>query len=203
MQREDLQVRADRTVTNDRLVLRGWADADVEPFAELCADPRVMEHFPAPLSSAESLALLKKDGQNWDRDGFGLWAVELTDLAPTGPAAFIGFSGLARCDWLAPGAVEVGWRLAAEHWGHGYAPEAATLALAEAFLNLRLDEVVSFTVPANTRSQRVMEKIGMVREPDRDFDHPRVDPVRYPHLVRHVVWSITRADWLALHADHV
>jgi len=191
------------SIRTDRLVLRRWATADVEPFAQICADPQVMEHFPAPLSPAESLALLKKVTLAWDRDGFGLWAVELTDLAPTGPAAFIGYTGLAPCDWLAPGAVEVGWRLAAEHWGHGYAPEAATHALAAAFLDLRLDEVVSFTVPANVRSQRVMEKIGMVREPARDFDHPLVDPVTHPHLVHHVVWSVTRADWLALHADHV
>ncbi len=100
------------TIRTDRLVLRRWAHADVEPFAELCADPRVMEHFPAPLSPAESLALLGKVGQNWDNDGFGLWAVGLTDLAPTGPAPFAGYAGLDRCDWLAPGAVEVGWRLA-------------------------------------------------------------------------------------------
>jgi ribosomal-protein-alanine N-acetyltransferase len=191
------------SIRSDRLVLRRWATADVEPFAQICADPQVMEHFPAPLSPAESLALLEKVTQAWDRDGFGLWAVELTDLTPTGPAAFIGYTGLARCDWLAPGAVEVGWRLDAEHWGHGYASEAATHALAAAFLDLRLDEVVSFTVPANVRSQRVMEKIGMVREPARDFDHPLVDPVAHPHLVHHVLWSITRADWLALHADHV
>jgi len=192
-----------QTVRGERLHLRKWASADVEPFAHLCADPRVMAHFPAPLSPAESLELSERVDRNWDRDGFGLWAVELTDLAPTGPAAFIGYTGLARCDWLAPDAVEVGWRLAAEHWGHGYAPEAATLALAVAFLDQRLDEVVSFTVPANAQSQRVMEKIGMVREPARDFDHPHVDPVAHPHLVRHVVWSITRAEWLALHADHV
>lgn len=186
-----------------RLRLRTWEEADRRPFAELCADPRVMEHFPYVLSAAESDAFVDHVVQAWDRDGFGLWAMELTGLAPTGPARFVGYTGLARCDWLAPGAVEVGWRLAAEHWGHGYAPEAATSALAVAFLDLQLDEVVSFTVPANTRSQRVMEKVGMVREPDRDFDHPRVDPVTHPHLVRHVLWSVTRADWLALHADHV
>ena len=188
---------------SDRLRLRAWVTTDREPFARMCADPRVMEHFPSVLSAAESAAFVDMVDQAWERDGFGLWAVELTDLAPTGPAPFVGYTGLARCDWLEPGAVEVGWRLAAEHWGHGYAPEAATHALAVAFLDLGLDEVVSFTVPANTRSQRVMEKIGMVREPDRDFDHPRVDPVAHPHLVHHVLWSVARDDWLALHADHV
>lgn len=191
------------TIRTDRLMLRRWADADVEPFARLCGDPSVMEHFPSVLSPAESAAFVDHAVQGWERDGFGLWAVELSGGAPTGPAPFVGYTGLARCDWVTPGAVEVGWRLAAAHWGHGYAPEAATHALAFAFLDLQLDEVVSFTVPANARSQRVMEKIGMVREPDRDFDHPRVDPATHPHLVRHVLWSVTRGDWLALHADHV
>ena len=190
-------------VPTGRLRLRRWSEADVAPFTALCADPRVMEHFPGLLSPEETAAFVDRVRQAWDQDGFGLWAVELTAAAPTGPAPFVGYTGLARCDWLAPGAVEVGWRLAAEHWGHGYAPEAATHALAVAFLELQLDEVVSFTVPANTQSQRVMEKIGMVREPARDFEHPRVDPVAHPRLVHHVVWSVTRDDWLALHADHV
>lgn len=191
------------TIRTPRLVLRGWSGDDVAPFAALCADPVVMEHFPDVLSTDEATAFVDRVQQAWDQEGFGLWAVELTGAAPTGPAPFVGYTGLARCDWLAPGAVEVGWRLAVHHWGHGYAPEAATHALATAFLDLGLDEVVSFTVPANTRSQRVMEKIGMVRDPARDFDHPRVDPVAHPDLVHHVVWTISRDDWLDLHADHV
>jgi len=203
--RDDVEVSDNPalTIRADRLTLRQWADDDLAPLVAMGADPVVMEHFPSVLSPDESTAFMDRVRAAWDQDGFGLWAVELTDLAPTGPAPFVGYTGLARCDWLAHGAVEVGWRLAREHWGHGYAPEAATYALAVAFLDLELDEVVSFTVPANSRSQRVMEKIGMVRDPQRDFDHPRVDPVAHPHLVRHVLWSVTRSDWLALHADHV
>ncbi|MFM7064690.1 MAG: GNAT family N-acetyltransferase [Actinomycetes bacterium] len=190
-------------LVGERLQLRGVADPDLAALQQLCGDPTVMAHFPAPLSPAETSALLAGNATRWARDGMGLWAVELLDTAPTGPAQCIGLAGLSSCDWLAPGAVEVSWRLAAAHWGRGYGPEAATLALAFAFLGLQLGEVVSFTVPANTRSQRVMEKIGMVRDRARDFDHPRVEAATHPHLVGHVVWSLTREDWLALHADHV
>jgi len=201
--RDDVEVSDNPalTIRADRLPLRQWADDDLAPVVALGADPVVMEHFPPVRSPDESTAFMDRVRAAWDQDGFGLWAVELTDLAPTGPAPFVGYTGLA--DWLAPGTVEVLWRLAAAHWGHGYAPEAATVALAFAFLQLGLDEVVALTVPANTRSLRVMEKIGMVHDPARDVDHPRVDPAAHPHLVRHVVWSVTRDDWLALHADHV
>jgi RimJ/RimL family protein N-acetyltransferase len=190
-------------LTSERLVLRAWTDDDRRPLEELCADPVVMAHFPAPLTPAGTSDLLARSDRAWADDGFGLWAVELLPTAPTGPVACVGTVGLARADWLAPGTVEVLWRLAAAHWGHGYAPEAATVALAFAFLQLGLDEVVALTVPANTQSLRVMEKVGMVHDPARDVDHPRVDPAAHPHLVRHVVWSVTRDDWLALHADHV
>jgi RimJ/RimL family protein N-acetyltransferase len=93
--------------------------------------------------------------------------------------------------------VEVGWRLAHEHWGHGYATEAARAALEYGFTDVGLTEIVSFTVPQNDRSWRVMERIGLVRDPIGDFDHPRVDPVAYPHLVRHVFYRASREDWLA------
>ncbi len=107
----------------------------------------------------------------WDDNGFGLWAVERTDTGE-----FIGFTGLGGA-WLAgefTPCVEVGWRLAKQHWGHGFAPEAARAALAFGFANLALpgDEIVSFTTTSNVKSQRVMHKIGMLHDPDRDFDHP-------------------------------
>lgn len=187
----------------DRLVLREWRDADVGPFAAICADPTVMAHFPATLTRAEAAAFVDRARAAWERDGVGLWAVELTDRAPTGPAAFVGFVGLAPAEVAGDDLVEVGWRLAHAHWGNGYAPEAATAALAVAFLALGRDEVVSFTTAGNLPSQRVMDKIGMRRDPGRDFDHPRVDPATHPHLVRHLLWSIGRDEFLALHADHV
>ena len=101
-----------------------------------------------------------------------------------GVAPFVGYVGLWPADYLADGMVEVGWRLAAAHWGNGYATEAAHEALRVGFEEVGLDEIVSFTVPQNVRSRRVMERIGLRRDAAGDFDHPRVDPVAYPHLVR-------------------
>ena len=190
------------TITTDRLVLRGWNDADIKPFASLCADPAVMAHFPSTLSPAEAAEFVDTARRRWHDDGYGPWAVELRDGAPTGPEPFIGFVGLAPGDVAGDGLVEIGWRLAAAHWGRGYAPEAATHALAWAFLSLDLDEVVSFTSAGNLPSQRVMAKIGMQRDEERDFDHPRVDSTAHPQLVRHLVWSTTSTDWLDLHAAH-
>jgi len=185
-------------IQTDRLLLREWRDSDLDPFAALCASPEVMRHFPATLSAREASDLVARNQQNWEVLGLGLWAVELLDHS----SDFIGYVGLAPADFLSPGVVEVGWRLAQKHWGNGYAPEAATHVLADAFLRLELQEVVSFTVPANQQSWRVMEKIGMTRDRSRDFEHPRVDPALHPQLVSHHLWSITRDDFLSLHANH-
>ena len=110
-----------------------------------------------------------------------------------GVAPFVGYVGLWPADYLADGMVEVGWRLAAAHWGNGYATEAAREALRVGFEEVGLDEIVSFTVPQNVRSRRVMERIGLRRDAAGDFDHPRVDPVAYPHLVRARVLPARRA----------
>lgn len=153
----------------ERLLLRGWRDDDLEPFAALNADPVVMEHFPAPLTRAESDAFVGIVQQRWREGDPSWWAVEVIDGPP-----FIGFVGLSVVRFDAPftPAVEVGWRLAREHWGRGYAPEAATAAIAHGIDELGLDEIVSFTVPANTNSRRVMEKVGMRHDPTGDFLHP-------------------------------
>ena len=115
-----------------------------------------------------------------------------------GVARFVGYVGPA--DYVADGMVEVGWRLASAHWGNGYATEAARAALRFGFVDIGLEEIVSFTVPQNIRSRRVMERIGLVRDRAGDFDHPRVDPVAYPHLVPHVLYRLTRSQWEALRA---
>jgi ribosomal-protein-alanine N-acetyltransferase len=174
-----------------RLRLRAWRAGDREPFARINADPRVMEHFPAPLGAAESDALLERIRAHFAERGFGLWAVEV----PGGPD-FIGFVGLSVPGFEAPftPCVEVGWRLAAEHWGRGYATEAARAALAFGFGSLGLAELVSFSVPANARSRRVMERLGMRRDPAEDFDHPAL-PAGHP-LRRHVLYRIARESWL-------
>ncbi|MGE5827812.1 MAG: GNAT family N-acetyltransferase [Micromonosporaceae bacterium] len=174
----------------DRLILRRWRDSDRDPFAVLNADPEVMEHFPAPLSRADSDAIIDVIEARFDKLGYGQWAVE---VAATGE--FIGFTGLGVPRFPAhfTPAVEVGWRLARSAWGHGYASEAASRALTFGFDDLGLAEVVSFTAVGNTRSRAVMERLGMTHDPADDFDHPSI-PDGSP-LKRHVLYRLTRQRW--------
>jgi len=173
------------TLRTTRLLLRPWHAADRAPFAELNADPAVMEHFPAPLDRAASDALADRIAADLDRNGWGLWAVE---AVATG--RFLGFTGLARPGFTAhfTPAVEAGWRLARDAWGHGYATEAATAALGHAFGPLGLDELVSFTTAGNHRSRAVMERLGMSHDPADDFEHPAL-PAGHP-LRRHVLYRL-------------
>jgi RimJ/RimL family protein N-acetyltransferase len=175
------------TIHTLRLHLRLWRDEDLPAFAALNADPRVMAFLPKPLDRAESDARAARIRDHFARHGFGLWAVEVP-----GVTDFIGFVGLSVPDFetrFTP-CVEVGWRLAHEHWGKGYATEAARAALDFGFRRLALDEIVSYTVPANRRSRGVMERIGMTRTPADDFDHPAL-PERHP-LRRHVLYRAIR-----------
>ena len=179
-------------VETERLVLRGWRDADRAPFAALNGDIEVMRHFPAPLTPAQSDEMVDRMMAAWHRTGFGLWAVERHDTR-----AFIGFVGLSSPTWSAVPLVEVGWRLAHEHWGHGFAPEAAQAAVRFAFDRVQLpaDEVVSFTTEANANSRRVMEKVGLTHRPERDFDHPLLPDW---HGCRHVLYAISRDEYTLL-----
>ena len=169
-----------------RLALRAWRDGDRDLFAALNADPVVMKWFPAALSRAESDLLVDVIEQGMAERGWGLWAVEVV-----GTGAFIGFVGLTPVPFDADftPAVEVGWRLARAHWGHGYASEAARAALGYSFGRLGLARVVSFTAVGNRRSQAVMRRIGMTCV--GEFDHPRV-PMESP-LRRHVLYAVDRA----------
>ena len=180
-----------RTYETDRLRLRPWRDEDLEPFAALNVDPRVMEHMPAPLTRKESDRMAGLIRTRLEAQGIGLWAVEVRD----GPT-FAGFVGLMTPPFDAPftPCVEIGWRLSAQCWGRGYATEAAREALRIGFGEHDLAEIVSFTVPANRASLRVMEKIGMTRDRDGDFDHPRVAE---GHPLRpHVLYRLSRSRWL-------
>jgi RimJ/RimL family protein N-acetyltransferase len=179
-------------IRTDRLLLRRWTDADLEPFAAMNADPIVMQHMPGLMTDQASDAFANRIERHWEDHGWGLWAVEVP-----GVSAFVGYVGLWPADTVAEGMVEVGWRLASAHWGRGYATEAGREALRFGFEQVGLDEIVSFTVPQNVRSRRVMERIGLVRDSAGDFDHPRVDPAAYPHLVSHVLYRLSAADWRA------
>jgi RimJ/RimL family protein N-acetyltransferase len=159
------------TLSGNRLCLRRWRDEDREAFAAMNSDARVMEFFLRRLSRVESDAMVDRIQKDFSERGFGLWAIEVPDVTP-----FIGFAGFAVPGFSAhfTPCVEVGWRLAFEHWGHGYATEAARLALGHGFGTLALSEVVSFTSAKNRRSRAVMERLGMRRDPAEDFDHPKL-----------------------------
>ncbi|MGA8740513.1 MAG: GNAT family N-acetyltransferase [Terracidiphilus sp.] len=176
-----------------RLILRRWRDNDREPFAQMNRDEAVMEHFPALLSREESNAMADRIEAHFTERGFGLWAVELLETRE-----FIGYIGLAepRFEAAFTPCVEIGWRLAQGHWGRGLATEGARAVIDHAFADLGLPGLVSFTVPANLRSRRVMEKVGMTYDPQDDFDHPQL-PEGHP-LRRHVLYRLGRDDWKAL-----
>ena len=171
-----------------RLRLRRWKPEDKIPFARLNADPQVMEFFPATLSRAESDALADRCATLMEQRGWGFWAVECTGVCP-----FIGFVGLHVPQPELPFSpcVEIGWRLAAEHWKRGYASEAARAALEAGFVTLGLTEIVAFTSVRNVRSQAVMQRLGMMR--DAFFEHPALPE---DHALRpHVLYRLTRDSW--------
>lgn len=154
----------------------------------MSADPQVMEYYPSTLSESESDAMVDQIESTFATEGLGLWAVEIPGVAP-----FVGYVGLWPASFPArfTPAVEVGWRLAAPHWGCGYATEAAQVALEDGFTRLGLSEIVSFTAKINRRSRRVMEKLGMTRNPQDDFDHPNV-PAGHP-LRPHVLFRLNHS----------
>lgn len=175
-----------------RLLLRRWRAADREPFSRLNADPEVMRHLPSVLDRAESDALADRVDAHFEQHGFGLWAVEVVGGEP-----FVGFVGLLRVRFDAhfTPAVEIGWRLARSSWGHGHATEAARAVCEHAFGPLALSSLVSFTVPANERSQAVMRRLGMTCDPGESFEHPRL-PEGHP-LRRHVLYRLSAEAWRA------
>jgi RimJ/RimL family protein N-acetyltransferase len=166
----------------ERLLLRRWIDTDRAPFAAMNADPLVMAHFEATLAPAASETWLDQIEARLDATGYGLWAVERRS-----DGRWLGMTGLAAPTFEAAfmPCVEVGWRFAAEHWGHGYATEAARAAIDYGFSVIGLREIVSFTTAGNRRSRAVMERLGMVRDPADDFDYPRLpeDHPQRPHVL--------------------
>ena len=167
-----------------RLLLRPWRDTDLPAFAAMNADPEVRRWFPGTLTREQSDASAARFQEHITAHEFGFWAVEVPGIA-----LFVGFVGLKHVTFAAPftPAVEAGWRLSREHWGRGYATEAARAALAHGFGPLGLAEIVAFAVPGNLASRRVMERIGMQHDPGGDFDYPGLpegDPLRRCVLYR-------------------
>ena len=177
-------------LTTPRLLLRQWRDNDLAPFAALNADPRVMAFFPSTLTREASDAMARRCSSLIAERGWGLWAVTLRENN-----AFIGMTGLHRPDAQLPCSpcVEIGWRLAFDYWGQGYAQEAAHAALHAGFMRLQLPEIVSFTALPNVRSSALMARLGMRREA-ATFEHPALPP---GHRLRaHCLYRLTRAEWL-------
>lgn len=174
----------------ERLILRPWRDEDLGPFAKLNADPRVMEYFPSLLTREESDQLANKIRTKIDERGWGAWAISLKNGSD-----FIGFIGLDNVLFDAPftPAVEIGWRLAYDYWGKGYAIEGAAACLKYGFERLHLNVIVAFTAVQNMRSRRVMERIGMHHDPNDDFNHPELPNGNW--LQRHVLYRIKASEW--------
>lgn len=173
----------------ERLKLRQWRDDDLPAFAALNADPEVMRYFPALLDTEQSDHMAQLCRDLIATRGWGLWAVE-----ERASKRFIGFVGLHIPAHELPFSpcVEIGWRLAREFWGRGYATEAARCALSYAFEKLALDEVVAFTSVANLASRAVMERLGFTNT-HSNFAHPALaldDP-----LSEHVLYTLSESTW--------
>lgn len=180
-----------------RLRLRTWHLRDIRPLAKMCADPQVMRYFPAPMSFQQTLKMLWRIRQHHRRYGYSLYATERKDTG-----ALIGFVGLNAPAFRIPGftpyaqpIIEIGWRLGVEHWGQGYAPEAAHAVLSHAFTTCGLEEIISFTSKLNKPSERVMQKIGLQHDPRDDFDHPNVQWTNPLHP--HILYRLNKAQWEA------
>ncbi|SRR5579883_323283 len=176
-----------KKIITKRLILREWQDSDLEPFTQINQDPKVLEFLPAGRSKEEVSEWILQIKQHFKTHGFGLWAATLKDTGEL--IGFVGLNVPAFESHFTP-CVEIGWRLGSHHWGHGYATEAAKAVLKLAFEEFGLSEVVSFAVPENNRSIKVMEKIGMIRDVKGDFRHPKL-PENH-RLSLHVLYSIQR-----------
>lgn len=174
-------------VETERLILRQWKESDRETFVELNSSKENLPFFPNPFSKDESDKFIDKTISLIEKNGFGLFAVEIKSTGE-----FIGFTGLHNPTYkthFTP-CTEIGWRLHKNFWGKGYATEAAKGALDFAFNQLKLDEIVSFTATLNTPSIKVMERIGMTRDESGEFDHPNVPDGHI--LKRHVLYRLKR-----------
>lgn len=173
-----------------RLILRTWKASDLESFFEINQDPKVMEFFPGLQDLDYTKNLIDKFEAHLEDFGFTLYAVDRKDTGE-----FIGFIGLMTVSFDAAftPAIEIGWRLASSQWGQGFAPEGAKAVLEYAFNELKLPEIVSFTTEKNMKSRRVMEKIGLKRSKNGDFDNPKLSE-NHP-LKPHVLYRLKRADY--------
>jgi RimJ/RimL family protein N-acetyltransferase len=174
-------------IETERMILRAWRDSDVEPFRTMCNDPEVMRYLGPPLRLADAEAARDRMNGFIASHGYCFWAVERKN-----DGAFLGFCGMKPGPEDTPihDAMEIGWRLARGCWGQGYAREAAEASIAWGWANTDTPEIAAMTVTANSNSWGLMERLGMIRDFEADFDHPAVaegDPLR-----RHILYRIAR-----------
>jgi RimJ/RimL family protein N-acetyltransferase len=179
-------------IETDRLILRLCRESDRDLFFEVCSDPRVLEFFPFRRSREEADAVFDQIRAVTLTDGLDFHVLEMKETGEP-----VGFSGLSKpaLDGILPlDTVEIGWRLSARHWGRGLATEAAMALLHHGFETLGLEEIVSFSVERNSRSEAVMRRIGMRRDRAGDFDHPDI-PESHPQLKRHILYRLAAEEW--------
>lgn len=173
-------------IETERLILRTWKKEDAETYFQINQDPMVTEFLPKALTMEQVNDFILSVNQHQTKHGYTLWAAELKETGE-----LMGFIGLNYTDWeshFTP-AVELGWRLGSPYWGKGFATEGAKASLAYGFKQCDLKEIVSFTVPGNVRSIRVMQKIGLIRDLNGDFEHPKLS-ISHP-LSKHVLHRLT------------
>lgn len=178
-------------IETKRLILRTWEKEDNEPYYQINQDKKVTEFLLGALSMEQVNEFITAKNQQYNTRGYTCWAAILKETNQ-----LIGFIGLNYTDWeshFTP-AVEVGWRLGSQYWGKGFATEGALASLDFGFKQCNLDEIVSFTVPANLRSIRVMEKIGLQRDLAGDFLHPKL-PEGHP-LLQHILYRLRKTAYL-------
>lgn len=175
-----------------RLILREWQDKDFEPFSKLGQNESVMEFFPKIFNQQDTLELISRIKDKFKANGFGFYTVVLKDSEQ-----FVGSIGLNIPDFEAhfTPCVEIGWRVAKEYWGQGLAVEAAQKCLDIGFNEFNLNEIVSFTARVNKKSERVMQKLGMVHDVKGDFYHPKLE-INHP-LALHVLYRMPKSLWLS------
>ncbi|RUP38088.1 MAG: N-acetyltransferase [Acinetobacter sp.] len=177
-------------IETERLILRTWQEQDADAYFQINQDPKVIEFLRGPLTMEQVNDFIPAVNRHSERHGYTLWAAELKETGE-----LMGFIGLNYTDWesdFTP-AVEVGWRLGSQFWGKGYATEGAKASLKYGFKQCGLKEIVSFTVPANVRSLRVMEKIGLKRDLKGDFAHPKI--AANHKLSHHVLYRLSAAEY--------
>jgi len=180
-------------ITTERLLLRKWRDDDAEPLARMHESPEMMRFLGGPMTRAQTDEMLQRIRAHWDARGFGVFAMEHAASPPESGKTLAGMCGILVPRWESrfQPCVEILWRLRPDLWGRGLVTEAARAALHHGFETERFEEVLAFTIPANERSWRVMERLGMKRSPEDDFDHPLV-PEGDPHR-RHMVYRLKRS----------